>query len=966
MSEGVAAGDSASPSEGRPKAGRGVLFAIGAAVLGTALVLAGEARWGVALGPDGINYLAIARNLLAGQGFTDFDGAVSTLWPPLWPLLLAAASGLGLFDPLTVVGPLNALLFGATVFVVGRYLERRLASRFAARWATLVLAASLPLLEVSRQAMSEPAFLLFAALALFRTDRFLHGGEGGEPGDRSSLIRAAVWSALAWLTRYLGVAVVAAAAVLLRRRRGAPLARRLRETGLYTAIAAAPTALWLLRNALHTGGLTGHTRSVEYSWWGILADLGNGLRAFAAFDHGALLLPAAALSLAFAVFLGRRPAPAPPEGSRDRPAAGGIARVFAAFALGYLVLLYAAVMAGQTWHGLSGRFLAPLALPLLVLAAAALDELLRRFGPGRREAPAGRARRVFATGFGAVLVAAPTLWGLGQILPNARALARANSGEPVADGNYRREPWAGSETGAFLRQEIEAPDARPARLYSNLPLLAYLETEGRAEVRYLPADLSPVVKRSGGGITTPEARLARGLEEIEDGARIVWRREHGSGEYRRALPPAFRVTPGLRLVREFPDGAVWEVDRGAEPGPNRYRTAYDALAAGEFGEPAARGPFDLYQQGRTLALLREPCSLEDLRAGFSLHLHPSDPESLPEDRRQYGFENRDFQFPEHGVLLDGETCLALAPLPAYDLDRILVGQPAAAPAPWEAIVRPDRARYRAAYEALVSGETGPPAVRAEFDLYREESALLYFRPSCSLRDRRMRFFLHLYPADPASLAPERRVYGFENRDFDFREHGLTISPESPSGGAGPEHCLAIVPLPSREFARVATGQWRAGEAPSWTAVIGPGGAAPESAATTHRARYDAIAAGDLGEPSVRSFFDLYFDETGLTYFRAPCAEEETATRFFLHLFPADREALPEDRREFGFDNLDFDFAEHGAILRPEDDPRLGADSAGAKCLAVAPLPDYGIVHLRTGQWIRDRGNLWYAEFAPGE
>ena len=1012
-----------------------------AAALGAGLVLARQITWGVGLGPDGINYVAIARNLLAGQGFTDFDGGVSTLWPPLWPLLLAA-SGLGILDPIRVAGPLNAAFFALTVLVLGRYLERRLESRFVARWATLAFALSAPLAEVSRQAMSEPAFLLFTTLALVAADRFFErgvdSGAGGNRG-RSLLLRAALWSALAWLTRYLGVALVASVGLLLllRRRGTTPPRTRWADAGLYTAIAAAPMALWLFRNLRSTGSPTGHTRAVEYSWTGLLADWGRGLAEFAAFDHGAWFLPAAALSLAFAWFLHRRapesrPAPLPetdPEAGPPRPP--GPIPVFGVFAAVYLAALAFALMAGQTWHGVAARFLAPLSVPLLVLAAAAFDRLSgaparrrpapdpadgetgRETGPGTGGAPFARALRSgLAPAPGLLLAGGLVFHLLGQALPNARAIARANSGEAAPGAGYRGGPWAESETLRALR---EGP--LPARLYSNLPLLAYLETDGRTEVRYLPADLSPVVKRLGGAPTTPAERLARGLSGMEDGARIVWHREFGTAEYRHGSPPAFRVRPSLRLVGEFPDGVIRELARGgeeapgAEPGPNPYRAAYAAIAAGEFGEPVARTAFALYQRGRTLALLREPCSPEDLAAGFFLHLHPAAPDSLPEARREIGFENRDFQFFEHGVILDrraegssGEgaespKCLALVPLPSPDFDRILVGQigpgpsdglsdglsgglsdglsggpSGGAPAPlWEAIVRGDRDRYRAAYDAIVSGEMGEPAARAGFDLYfdpdpdpdpepdREGRALIYFEPSCSRADRELKFFLHLHPAEPDALPPERRVYGFENRDFDFREYGLTV----PAEVAGAEHCLAIVPLPPGDFPRIATGQWRAGEAPVWSAALGAGAPARVSTPGGWPGLHESLVAGERGDPVARSFFDLYLDEAGLTYLRAPCTEEDTTARFFFHLYPEDREALPEDRRQYGFENRDFDFADRGVILPPDHDPRLGPESAGAKCLARAPLPDYDLLRLRTGQWAREEGGLWTVEWAPG-
>ena len=47
--------------------------------------------------------------------------------------------------------------------------------------------------------------------------------------------------------------------------------------------------------------------------------------------------------------------------------------------------------------------------------------------------------------------------------------------------------------------------------------------------------------------------------------------------------------------------------------------------------------------------------------------------------------------------------------------------------------------------------------------------------------------------------------------------------------------------------------------------------------------------------------------------------------------------LPHHRQPYGFDNLDFDFDQHG-------------ERFDGKCLAIIPLPEYGISGIRTGQY----------------
>ncbi len=103
----------------------------------------------------------------------------------------------------------------------------------------------------------------------------------------------------------------------------------------------------------------------------------------------------------------------------------------------------------------------------------------------------------------------------------------------------------------------------------------------------------------------------------------------------------------------------------------------------------------------------------------------------------------------------------------------------------------------------------------------------------------------------------------------------------------------------------------------------------------------------------RSTFDLYLGEDRLIYVKAPCAPEDTEARFFLHVHPADVNALPVARRRYGFDNLNFGFDGEGLIF--DDDI----------CVASAQLPRYDIVRISTGQFVAGEGRIWHEEFALG-
>ena len=105
-------------------------------------------------------------------------------------------------------------------------------------------------------------------------------------------------------------------------------------------------------------------------------------------------------------------------------------------------------------------------------------------------------------------------------------------------------------------------------------------------------------------------------------------------------------------------------------------------------------------------------------------------------------------------------------------------------------------------------------------------------------------------------------------------------------------------------------------------------------------------------PVAGGHFDVYLDGDRVVYRKEQCAVDDTADRFYLHIFPANPDDLSGDRQEYGFDNLGFDFLNRGVRYN-------------GKCLAAAYLPGYEIARIRTGQHTPDDEQVWQAEFAPG-
>ena len=398
--------------------------------------------------------------------------------------------------------------------------------------------------------------------------------------------------------------------------------------------------------------------------------------------------------------------------------------------------------------------------------------------------------------------------------------------------------------------------------------------------------------------------------------------------------------PMFHAIRAYGSAIAFILDPAAADYRDYHRAAYDDVAAN--GTMLARSAFDIYAYDGALYYLSADCAPPtanafDLRT--FLHIFPTAAADLLQDRREFGFENRNFWFTDQATFFDGK-CINKLPLPDYPISRIKTGHNATAAggAEWRAdIDLIAHAAAQAIYDGIAAGEYGLSAAQSDFDVYLRGNGLAYIKEPCAQGDADARFFLHIFPADPAALPADSRERGFANLDFRFGDHGAYAG----------DKCVATRDLPDYAIERIRTGQLAKGEV-IWRANI------DLAAHAAAQALYERIAAGDYGQPVAQSDFDVYLRGNGLlAYLKDPCAPGDADARFFLHIIPADPVDLPTDKRESGFANLDFQFADHGARI-------------GDKCVATRELPDYPIERIRTGQFISGKGAVWRVEFAAGQ
>ena len=241
-------------------------------------------------------------------------------------------------------------------------------------------------------------------------------------------------------------------------------------------------------------------------------------------------------------------------------------------------------------------------------------------------------------------------------LPNGHILLFDNgSGRPDSEGGaYSRalELRLDAASGAAVKvwEYRHRPDLYAGWVSSAFPLgnghtLVNFGVNGDGDV---PPRLAPLV-----------------VVEVDRRGNEVFRVEtFDSGAAGWPYPRRYRAAAELTSIM----GEVMLRPPSAPPGP--AQRPEDGWWRQPVRDPAAFNP---QLDGRRLVYRKEPCAPGEIADSFLLHLYPVNPGDLPEERREHGFENRDFRFGEWGTIRDGK-CRASVPLPAYPIARIRTGQ----------------------------------------------------------------------------------------------------------------------------------------------------------------------------------------------------------------------------------------------------------------------------------------------------
>ena len=344
------------------------------AFLGAAHILIRTSRYGIIISPDSLVYSRYAESIASGDWS---EGGL--VWAPFFSMVLAFFRLFGV-DPSDAGRFFNIIGFGLIILIAGHWLCQYVRFRPVVVCTAVAIMVSNPITAISTYLLSDTLFILLTMLALIQMESFISGR-----AVRSGFILSVVFSAMAPLTRWIGITVILTGIILILTRRGSSIRIRCGRATLYGIASLLPLMLWLTRNWIISRTLFGDRseHQTRQSLWDSLSQTGDVLHGYIFLYQepgwlGILLWAAAALIVLEVVKLlifRRNSAVTRTKIQGPDEASVRIVPPFAAFAITYYITLIV-VAPNTTIEILTSRYLSPIYVPVIMTAALLLDRLL--------------------------------------------------------------------------------------------------------------------------------------------------------------------------------------------------------------------------------------------------------------------------------------------------------------------------------------------------------------------------------------------------------------------------------------------------------------------------------------------------------------------------------------------------------------------------------------------------------------
>jgi hypothetical protein len=239
-----------------------------AALVAFVLVILFTQHGGIGISPDSIVYTSVARNLLAGNGFTDYSETSMVIFPLFYPSFLALVMFITRTDIIVLAPYLNGLMFATVIFLSGMIMEKfKYKTRWYKRLMLAIIALSPSLLEIYSMLWSETLFILLTLIFIIYFHKYLLSHLIG------NLLVVAIIAAMAFDTRYAGITLIGTGSMIIFFDKNLRWKKKAVHILIFGVVGISLVVLNLLRNSLVTGlatglrqkGITPLLKNVEFS-----------------------------------------------------------------------------------------------------------------------------------------------------------------------------------------------------------------------------------------------------------------------------------------------------------------------------------------------------------------------------------------------------------------------------------------------------------------------------------------------------------------------------------------------------------------------------------------------------------------------------------------------------------------------------------------------------------------------------
>ena len=319
---------------------------------------------GVGISPDSIMYASTATNIQAHASLLTFNKTPLTFFPVFYPFFLGAIQFISGIDPIKAGAIIDATLFAGVLFTTGWILSKFIAHSTIYKWLILVAIILSPgLLEIYTYLWSETLFILEIVFFIVAYWRYM------QTHTISSLAWVGLITAIACITRYVGITIIGAGGLMLLLDDLLPWKKKTGHILFYGFLSISLLVTNLIWNSASTGLSTGTREPSITPFFDNLRYIGTIICDWGALGSKsypfAILIASFVLLALIAVLLCKA----------LEKKINSYENIVIAFAIvyGLFILIWATI---QRFERINSRLLSPMFIPLLIACTSWVPDVL--------------------------------------------------------------------------------------------------------------------------------------------------------------------------------------------------------------------------------------------------------------------------------------------------------------------------------------------------------------------------------------------------------------------------------------------------------------------------------------------------------------------------------------------------------------------------------------------------------------